>query len=62
MNDSEEVVTIHFELDKESLAALLDSVKHRLDTWSDGEKEVEEDLIALKSMLFAALLEFQFDD
>ena len=62
MNESEEVVTILFELDQQSLAVLLESVKHRLVTWPGGDPEEQEDLEALKSMLFAALLEFQFED
>ena len=62
MNESEEVSTILFQLDQESLAVLLDSVSFRLETWPGGDPEEQEDLMALKSMLFAALLEFQFDD
>ena len=62
MNESEEVSTILFQLDQESLAVLLDSVKYRLDMWPGGDAEEQESLVALKSMLFAALLEFQFDD
>ena len=62
MNESEEVVTILFELDQQSLFVLLDSVKHRLATWPGGDPEEQEDLVALRSMLFAAGLEFQFDD
>ena len=62
MNESEEVVTILFELDHQSLFALLDCVNFRLETWPDSDPEEQEDLEALKSMLFAAGLEFQFDD
>ncbi len=62
MSESEETTTILFELDQESLAVLLDSVMHRLATWPGGDPEEQEDLTALRSMLFAALLEFQFDD
>ena len=62
MNESEEVVTILFELDQQSLFVLLDSVNFRLETWPGGDPEEQEDLRALKTMLFAAGLEFQFDE
>ena len=62
MNESEEVVTILFELDQQSLFVLLDSVNFRLETWPGGDPEQQEDLMALKTMLFAAGLEFQFDE
>ena len=62
MNESEEVVTILIELDHESLFALLDCVNFRLETWPDSDYEEQENLEALKSMLFAGGLEFQFDD
>ena len=62
MNESEEVVTILFELDQQSLFVLLDSVNFRLETWPGGDPEEQEDLMALKTMLFAAGLEFQFDE
>ena len=51
MNESEEVVTILFELDQQSLFVLLDSVNFRLETWPGGDPEEQEDLMALKTML-----------
>ena len=62
MNESEEEVTILFELDHESLFALLDCVNFRLETWPGSDAKGQENLEALKSMLFAGGLEFQFDD
>ena len=62
MNESEEMATILFQLDQHSLSVLRECVSHRLETWPGGDPEQQEDLMALKTMLFAAGLEFQFDD
>ena len=54
--------TILFQLDRHNLTVLLDSVNHRLATWPGGDPQEQEDLLRLKSMLFAALLEFTLNE
>lgn len=54
--------TILFQLDRHSLTVLLESVNHRLATWPGGDPKEQEDLMKLKSLLFAALLEFTLNE
>lgn len=54
--------TILFQLDRKSLTVLLDSVNYRLEKWPGGDPQEQEDLLRLKSMLFAALLEFTLNE
>ena len=62
MNESDEQITILFELDREMLFALLGSVNYRLEHWAGPADEEKVKLQKIKRLLFAGSLEFQFDD